>query len=239
MKTILSFVSLSALALILTLTLALTTAFPLPAQAADVLLFGGSRGVGLEAARILTDRGDQVTAFVRPTSDRSGLEPLGVAFAVGDVLEADSVRAIFAAGDFSLVVTSLGAARGEGNSVDDLGMRNVIDAAKAAGVSRFVMVSAIGVGSSKDAIPPNIYKILEPSLISKGVGERYLAGSGLAYAIVRPGGLDNGPATGTFHNTENPAGPFDRVNRGEVARLVIEAVDDENASGNIFHVAKR
>ena len=209
---------------------------PHMALAANVMLFGGTRGVGLEVAKILVARGDTVTAFVRPTSDRSGLEPLGVTFAVGDALDADSVRAVFANGSFDSVVTSLGAARGESNAVDDVGTKNLVDAAKAAGVPRFVMVSAVGVGNSKGAIPPNVYQILEPGLVAKGVGEEYIRNSGLAYTIVRPGGLGNGPATNNFALIEDPTGPFERVDRAEVARLTVQALDDDGTIGKTYHV---
>ena len=80
-----------------------TTQYPVFEMEADaapegghhVLLFGGTRNTGLEVAKILAERGDRVTAFVRPSSDRSGLEPLGVSFAVGDALDMDSVQAAF------------------------------------------------------------------------------------------------------------------------------------------------
>ena len=209
---------------------------PQVVSAANVMLFGGTRGVGLETARILVERGDSVTAFVRPTSDRSGLEPLGVTFAVGDALDADSVRAVFSGQSFDSVITSLGAARGEGNAVDDVGTKNLVDAAKAAGVSRFVMVSAVGVGNSKGAIPPNVYQILELGLVAKGVGEDYIRNSGLAYTIVRPGGLENGPATHNFALIEDPTGPFEQVDRAEVARLTVKALDDDSAIGKTYHV---
>jgi len=208
-------------------------------HAANILLFGGTRGVGLETARILVARGDSVTAFVRPTSSREGLEPLGVTFAVGDVLESESVQDAFVGNTFDIVITSLGPVRGEGYTVDSVGTANVVDASRRNNVSRFVMVSAIGVGSSKEAVPDQVYKILEPSLISKKIAEDYLAGSGLSYTIVRPGGLNDGPATSDFHLTEKPTGPFDRVNRGEVARLTVKALDnDGNSVGKIYHVAK-
>ena len=209
---------------------------PQMVMAANVMLFGGTRGVGLEIAKILVNQGDTVTAFVRPTSDRSGLEPLGVTFAVGDALDAASVQAGFSAQTFDSVVTSLGAARGEGTAVDDVGTKNLVDAAKAAGVSRFVMVSAVGVGNSKGAIPPNVYQILEPGLVAKNIGEEYIRNSGLAYTIVRPGGLDNGPATNTFALIEDPTGPFERVDRAEVARLTVKALDDAATIGKTYHV---
>ena len=98
--------------------------------------------------------------------------------------------------------------------------------------------TAVGVGSSKNAVPERVYKILEPGLISKNVGEQYLMGSGLAATIVRPGGLDDGPATNDFALIEDPTGPFDRVDRAEVARLTVEALDDDGTIGKIYHVGR-
>ena len=88
-----------------------TTQYPVFEMEADaapegghhVLLFGGTRNTGLEVAKILAGRGDRVTAFVRPSSDRSGLEPLGVNFAVGDALDMDSVQAAFEGAELDLL----------------------------------------------------------------------------------------------------------------------------------------
>lgn len=208
------------------------------AFAANILVFGGTRGVGLETVRILVERGDSVTAFVRATSNREGLEPLGVTFAVGDALDADSVNAVFAGKNFDAVISSLGAARGETNAVDEFGTTNLANAALAHGVKRFVMVSAVGVGTSKNAIPERVYKILEPGLVSKKIGEDYLMGSGLDATVVRPGGLGDGPATNDFALIEDPTGPFDRVDRAEVARLTVIALDDDSTIGKTYHVGR-
>ena len=48
------------------------------AQTSGILVFGGTGGTGLEIVKILSTRGGSVTVFVRETSDRSALEPLGV-----------------------------------------------------------------------------------------------------------------------------------------------------------------
>ncbi len=64
----------------------------MPQPAADqaeqhVLIFGATGKLGQEIAADLIAGGDRVTAFVRETSDRSELEPLGVSFVVGDVMD--------------------------------------------------------------------------------------------------------------------------------------------------------
>ena len=47
-------------------------------MAGGILIFGATRGTGLAATEILASREERVTVMVRPGSDRSGLEPLGV-----------------------------------------------------------------------------------------------------------------------------------------------------------------
>jgi nucleoside-diphosphate-sugar epimerase len=57
-----------------------------------VLVTGASGFIGSRLIERLTARGDEVTCLVRPTSNRAGLEPFGVRFALGDVRDAESVR---------------------------------------------------------------------------------------------------------------------------------------------------
>lgn len=63
------------------------------------LVTGATGFIGARLVRALLARGDEVTALVRASSDRSQLEPLGVRFAVGDVTDADSLRAPAAGAD--------------------------------------------------------------------------------------------------------------------------------------------
>jgi NADPH-dependent glutamate synthase beta subunit-like oxidoreductase len=54
------------------------------ASSEHVLVFGGTGRTGVEVVRELRRQGAEVTVFVRPTSDRTPIESLGVKFAVGD-----------------------------------------------------------------------------------------------------------------------------------------------------------
>lgn len=60
---------------------------------AKVLVTGASGFLGTNLTRRLVARGDDVTCLVRGSSSRSGLDPLGVRYAVGDVCDPASVRA--------------------------------------------------------------------------------------------------------------------------------------------------
>jgi nucleoside-diphosphate-sugar epimerase len=203
-----------------------------PALSESILIFGATRGTGLELAKLLTARGDAVTAFVRPTSDRSGLEPLGVKFIVGDALVADEVKVAFAEGRYRAVVTTLGCFRCE-VPPDYLGNKNVFDAAKSAGVNRVMMISSVGAGDSADA-PPWISKwILKDVVALKTQAEDHLRSSGVAYTIIRPGGLKDAEATGNGLLTEDVMA-MGIITRKDLAQLMLQALDDEAAANKIY-----
>jgi NAD(P)H-binding len=64
-------------------------------------------------------------------------------------------------------------------SADSEGNINLIKAAIAKGVKRFVLVTSIGTGDSRDAPPQQVYDVLEKVLLEKSKAEDYLkVGSG-------------------------------------------------------------
>lgn len=198
-----------------------------------VLLFGASRGTGLEVARILAGRGDHVTAFVRPTSDLGALLQLRVKLCTGDSLNPRDVEAAFASGRFRAVVDTVGGKRGEPRP-DYQGTRNLVDAAIAAGVRRLLFVTAIGTGDSRGAVAPKVLEFLGAVLEEKTLGENYLIASGLDYTILRPGGMTHDPASGTAIKTEDHLA-MGVINRADLARLIVDCLDDPLTIGRIYH----
>lgn len=212
-------------------------AFEMEADAAPegghhVLLFGGTRNTGLEVAKILAERGDAVTAFVRPTSDRSGLAPLGVAFAVGDALDMDSVQAAFGGGHYTSVITTVGCFSCDPRP-DFLGNRNIFDAAEEAGVQRMLLVTSIGAGDSHKAAPWLARVFLREILPLKTQAEDHLTASGLDYTIIRPGALRSRPATGNGYLSESRKAEG-IINRSDLGRLIVEALDDNATAGKVL-----
>jgi uncharacterized protein YbjT (DUF2867 family) len=112
-----------------------------------ILVVGATGLVGAEVCRKLIKRGEPVRALVRATSSKETVEALrssGVELHVGDLKEppsiADACRGVNAV--ISTASSTLNRQPGDSiESVDTTGQLNLVNAAKSAGVGRFVFVS--------------------------------------------------------------------------------------------------
>src|SRR2546423_1539895 len=108
------------------------------------------------------------------------------------------------------VVFAAGAGSGSGAdrkwTVDYAGAAKLIVAAKATGVRRYVMVSAMGAGS-----PPSGDEVFAVYLRAKARADEELRRSGLDWTIARPGRLTDEPGTGRVEAGGGGA-------RGEISR---------------------
>jgi uncharacterized protein YbjT (DUF2867 family) len=199
-----------------------------------VLVIGGNRDTGLEVVRLLRARGTAVTVFVRPASDASAAAALGAQIVRGDALSRADLDAAVRAVPYAAIVSTLGRSLAPGTRADDVGNRNAIDAARSAGVRRFVLVTVIGAGDSRDTAYFLARRALRQVMADKTVAEDYLRASGLDYTILRPGGLLNGPDSGRAYLTPD-VGAFSWIRRADLARLVVQALDDPRAVGRVYH----
>lgn len=157
-----------------------------------VLVAGATGLTGQQVVNHLRQEGYRVVALARDSA--KAREQLGsdVEVRQGDVKEPRTLTAAMSGVD--AVISSIGARGREGpdrpEKVDYEGVRNLVDAAAAAKVQQFVLVSSRGV--TQEDNPLN--RMFGNVLIWKLKGENYLRGSGVAYTIVRPGGLLNEPA---------------------------------------------
>jgi nucleoside-diphosphate-sugar epimerase len=199
-----------------------------------ILIFGGNRATGLEIVRGLVARGESVTVAVRATSDTQALDELGVKTVIADALNADEVKAALASDRYAAVISTLGTTRGDqAKRPDYIGNRHVIDAAVEAGTQRFVFITVIGAGDSKDTAPWPARNFLREVIALKTQAEEHLQASGLDYTIIRPGGLTDRSPTGTAMLAEDPQA-FSYIARQDLAALTIEALGNPQAIGKIF-----
>ena len=200
-----------------------------PSDPRPVLIFGATRNTGLELAKLLHERGESVVAFVRETSDLSGLESLDAETLVGDAMDLPSVRAAVASRPFRAIVTTVGCLPCD-PPVDFVANRNIFDAAKDAGIQKVLMVSTIGAGNSRDATPLLSRWIIGKVLPLKTQAEDHLRASIKDYIVIRPGGLSKNEATGTGVLSEDPS-TFGFIDRAELARLMLACLDHQTCNG--------
>ncbi len=225
------------------------------------LITGATGFLGSHIAERLLGRGDSVRALVRPTSDTSFLESLGVELVRGDVTEAPSlspalegVEVVYHA---AALVSDWGPWEGfRGVTIN--GTRNMLKAAVAAGTPRFLYVSTDGVyryqdlrkGVTEESPLETHFGPLDYYRRSKTAAEkiaRRFQRDGHAVSIVRPalilGERDRamlpgvvaflkGPLSVYMGNARNPL-PY--VYAGDVADLCIRAATNDLAKGQIYN----
>lgn len=123
-----------------------------------VFVTGGTGFVGAHVVRKLVERGDDVVALVRPTSNRSLIEHLPVEFAIGDLTDLGTLveptrgsdEVYHVAADYRLWARD----PREIYRVNLDGTRNVLEAALRCGVGKVVYTSTVGcLGIPSDSSP--------------------------------------------------------------------------------------
>lgn len=196
---------------------------------------GASGKTGWRVVEEALGRGWRVKAILRPSSEvPPGLEgaelvrlELGDAEALGAALEGCDALVIATGARPSVDLAGP-------LKVDALAMRPQIAACKAAGVKRVVLVSSLC--SGRWLHPLNLFGLI---LVWKGVGERWLAASGLDWTVVRPGGLKE-TEEGIEAEGIRFSGPDEQesnsIPRRLVARVCLDAVENPAAIGRIIEI---
>lgn len=199
-----------------------------------VVIAGGHGQIAIELERMLVGRGDEAVGLLRNPAHADELEAGGAEAVVLD-LESSTVEELAARLDGAdAVVFAAGAGPGSGierkRTVDRDAAVLLADAATVAGVSRYVMVSAISADDS-EAASDEVYK---GYLEAKAAADAHLRGSGLDWTIVRPGGLTNDAPTGSVHAAEKVE--RDSIPRADVAAVLLAALDDPHTVGKQFEL---
>ena len=147
-----------------------------------ILLCGGTGALGGAIARHLAESGVPFRALVRSATDAHPLDGIATEVIRGDLRDSASLRPALA-GITTVISTVnaigrlLGGARDLSiHDVDEIGYANLIEAAEAAGVGRFVYVSALGDQRAAHT----------PFTDAKAATEDRLRASRMVEVIVRP-----------------------------------------------------
>jgi len=131
-------------------------------------------------------------------------------------------------------ITTLGGSTDD-RRVDYEGNNNVIESAGILGVTRVILVTSIGCGSSKEAAPPSVFEVLKDVLAAKDKAENILIKyyTNVNWTIIRPGGLVSEPMTGKAILTEDNTA-IGSIHREDVADLVVKALDSAQTERKIL-----
>lgn len=206
---------------------------------AHVFVAGASRRVGFETVKRLREKGYDVTCFFRNTDDKPAVEATGAKALIVDAFDEKAVNdAIAGAAPVDALICTLGGKPGDEPRIDHIGAKHCINAAKSAGVSRFLFVTAIGCGDTWDALEEKAQKFLGPSLAAKNLAEADLFSSGLDYTVLRPGALLDDPATGEgFVTLDNKV--LGAVSRADVAAQLVRCLESDRTIGQVYQVLDR
>jgi uncharacterized protein YbjT (DUF2867 family) len=206
-----------------------------------ILVTGATGFVGPKIVHAFRAQGRDVRALVRRPERAGQLAGWGAELATGDVTDPASVRAAALGCTHVVHLVAIIAGRSaDFHRVMVEGTRNVIAAAKEAGVERFVLMSALGTSdTAKDTVPYYAAKWAE---------EQDVIGSGLEYTIFRPSfvfGRDGG-ALPTFLRQVKLSPVVVVIGSGlqriqpiwveDVAAYYARAIDHPQASNRLFEI---
>jgi len=148
-------------------------------------------------------------------------------------LESDiDVGPVIAGADAIVFAAGAGPGSGEARkrTMDLGGAVKLIEAAKAAGIRRYVIVSSMGADH-----PERASGTFGAYLAAKSKADAALRASGLDYTVVRPGGLTDDPGTGTVDVSER-LGRRGQIPRDDVAAALVAVLDAPNTIGKTFEI---
>jgi uncharacterized protein YbjT (DUF2867 family) len=195
-----------------------------------VAIAGGHGKIAMLLGRTLAGHGDTVRGLIRNPDQADDLHGAGIEPVLCDLEGDGDVAAAVRGAD--AVVFAAGAGPGSGDarkSTMDLGGAvKLIDAAKAEGISRYLIVSSMGA----DKPPEDGAEGFGAYLRAKFEADEALRASGLDYTVVRPGGLTEDPGTGLVRIAEHTG--RGQIPRADVAAVLVACLDEPGTVGKSF-----
>lgn len=188
-----------------------------------VVIIGANGKVGrLIAQKMSASNEFEPTALIRKEEQKAYFDSIGVPAIVESIESPEEVIAEAIKG-FDAVVFSAGSGGATGADktieVDLFGAVKSIEAAKANGISRFVMV---GAALSDD--PSAWSSKMKPYYIAKHLADKELKRSGLDYTILRPVLLTEDDKAGTIIIKSDPDSLNKQIPRQAVAETVLSVL---------------
>jgi nucleoside-diphosphate-sugar epimerase len=199
-----------------------------------VVAMAGAHGkIAMRLTRLLADGGDNVIGLIRNPNHAADVSGRGASPKLCDLEQASVEEIAEAIAGADAGVFAAGAGPGSGAerklTMDRDGAIKLLDAAKATGAQRFVIISAIGAEA-----PPTGEDVFSVYLRAKAEADQAVQASDRQWTIVRPGRLTDDPGTG---RVRIGSAPFrGRVPREDVAAVLARLLHDRDLSQRVFYV---
>lgn len=191
-----------------------------------IAVFGATGGVGSAFIRQAVAAEHSICALVRDTARLTVSSPL-MEVRVGDVLDIENVIAVVEGCD--AVFCALGNTQNNPPNVVSDGTANIVRTLEERGPRRLVVISSLGVGDSKNQVP-FFFKLLAATLLRRTMQdkerqEEIVRNSGLEWTIIRPGGLNDESAKGTYTVGLEPTIVAKMISRTDVAAFALREIE--------------
>ena len=198
-----------------------------------IVIAGGHGQIARQFGRLVADAGHQPVGMIRkpeqiPDLQEDGIEPALIDLENTDV---DAMTDVVRGAD-AVVFAAGGGADGNAQrkeTVDKGAAIMLAEAAEAAGVRRYVMVSAMGT----EGADPSSDDVFQVYLRAKQAADDDVRSRDLDWTIVRPGRLTDDVPTGRVQLGDLDGGS---VTRGDVAHVLAESIEADNTIGKTFDV---
>jgi uncharacterized protein YbjT (DUF2867 family) len=195
-----------------------------------VAIAGGHGKIAMRLGGLLAARGDTARGLIRNPDHEADLRAAGIEPVLCDLEGDGDVAAAVRGAD--AVVFAAGAGPGSGDArkttMDLGGAVKMIEAAKAEGISRYLIVSSMGA----DKAPEDGAEGFGAYLRAKFEADEAVRASGLDYTVIRPGGLTDDPGTGLVAIAEHLG--RGQIPRADVAAVFLACLDTPSTIGKSF-----
>ena len=198
-----------------------------------VVVIGANGQIGqLVVKKLQKSDVHSVTAVVRKAEQAEKLIAENIQAMVADLEgTVEELTKVFSGADAIIFAAGSGGHTGPDKTllIDLDGAVKTMEAAKQAGVDRYIMVSAFDADKRQ-----NWNEGIRPYYVAKHYADRMLEASGLNYTIVRPGGLVNEPSIRKI-TTGTEAKPG-TITRADVAHTLIAILENKKTYRRSFNL---
>ncbi len=202
-----------------------------------LVVFGATGGTGRAVIDAALAAGHEVTAFARDKSKISPKERLRIV--EGDAMDAADVAPAIEGQDGVIITLGnsqnafalrLGARRTTPRDICEVGTSNILAALSEGSKVPLIVVSAFGVGDTRDKLPlmfKLFYQlVLKEQIADKEKQDAVLKASEAHFVLVQPVALTDKPATGTWTARANGTYGKAEVSRGDLATFLLTLLAD-------------